>query len=51
MSHIVGSVNINWFNLRIMGNVLGIIVTFLENYQGFFENLRIYYSIIGKKLA
>ena len=35
------SVNINWFNLRIMGNVLGIIGTFLENYQGFFENLRI----------
>ena len=35
------SVTINWFNLRIMGNVLGIIGTFLENYQGFLENLRI----------
>ena len=41
-SHIVGfCISINLFNLKIMGNVLGIIGTFLENYQGFFENLRI----------
>ena len=29
-----------------MGNVLGIIGTFLENYQGLFEN-----GIIGKKIS
>ena len=53
MSHYVSyhslvSVNINWFNLRILGNVLGIIGTFLENYGGLFESLRIALAI-GQK--
>ena len=32
-----------------MGNVLGIIDTFLENYQGFFENLRM--ALLGQKIS
>ena len=44
MSVDVGSVNVNLFNMRIMGNVLGIIGTFVEIFFFFFfffENLRI----------
>ena len=40
MSHI-GFYYHSWFNLSIMGNVLGIIGAFLEHHYGFFRHLKI----------